>query len=134
MTTQKHTEAADHVETHPEVAQHTTTPATPATPVKPKKFEAPIGTPTPAADNRTISAAEQAERDWLDEPKDLLAERAFARAEGKTVAPRFGRKETVSVKNIHTHDISLESGIIQPGQSGAATLAERSNLLGEYVE
>jgi hypothetical protein len=133
MTTQKHTEAADHVETHPEVAQHTTTPATPSTPVKPKKFEAPIGTPTPA-DNRTISAAEQAERDWLDEPKDLLAERAFARAEGKTVAPRFGKKETVSVKNIHTHDISLESGIIQPGQSGAATLAERSNLLGEYVE
>jgi hypothetical protein len=130
MTTQKHTEAADHVETHPEVAQHTTTPVTPS-PVKPKKFEAPIGTP---ADNRTISAVEQAERDWLDEPKDLLAERSFARAEGKTVAPRFGKKETVSVKNIHTHDISLESGVIQPGQSGAATLAERSNLLGEYVE
>jgi hypothetical protein len=131
MTTQHHTEAADRVETNPEVAQHTTTPATPSTPVKPKKFEAPVGK---TADDRTISKEEQAERDWLDEPKDLAAERAYARAEGKTVAPRFGRKETVSVKNIHTHAISLESGIIEPGQSGNATLAERSSLLGEYVE
>jgi hypothetical protein len=131
MTTQKHTEAADHiVDTTPEVAKNTHTPVTPS-PVKPKKFEAPIGTP---ADNRTISATEQAERDWLAEPKDLAAERAFSRAEGKTVAPRFGKKETVSVKNIHTHAISLESGVIQPGESGNATLAERSSLLGEYVE
>jgi hypothetical protein len=127
MTTQKHQEAADHVENNPEVA--------PNHPVKSKKLEDPVGKPTPA-DNRTISKQEQAERDWLAEPKDLLAERAFARKDGQSVGPRtpLAHKETVSVRNIHTHAISLESGIIQPGQSGNATVAERSNLLGEYVE
>jgi hypothetical protein len=41
---------------------------------------------------------------------------------------------TVKVKNIHTIALNLEAGIIQPGDTGLATEAERSNFLGQYLE
>jgi len=40
----------------------------------------------------------------------------------------------VTVRNIHTQYIALESGLIRPGEQGEATLAELSCLLGHYVE
>ena len=40
----------------------------------------------------------------------------------------------VTVRNIHTQYIALESGLIKPGEEGLATRAELSCLLGHYVE
>jgi hypothetical protein len=40
----------------------------------------------------------------------------------------------VTVRNIHTQYIALESGLIKPGEEGLSTLAELSCLLGHYVE
>jgi hypothetical protein len=112
-------------------------------PVTPKKFEAPIGKPVhhqeavdkaPVLhDDRTISASEQAERDWLDEPKDLLAERTYARAEGKTVAPRAIPESaigTIRVKNVHKQIVYLASGPLEPGAEGLAT----KNEVGRYAD
>jgi hypothetical protein len=41
---------------------------------------------------------------------------------------------TIKVRNIHTIALNLEAGIIQPGDTGLATAAERSNLVGQYLE
>jgi hypothetical protein len=41
---------------------------------------------------------------------------------------------SVKVKNITFNDLFLESGCIKPGETGLATAAERSNLLGSYLE
>jgi hypothetical protein len=119
--------------------------STTTTPVAPKKVaphqEAIEKTPVENTsnihnDDRIISTQEQAERDWLAEPKDLLAERAYARAEGKTVAPRapLAHVETVRVRNVFTQNVALESGILLPGEEGIATIAESSNLVGKYLE
>jgi len=40
----------------------------------------------------------------------------------------------VNVRNTHFKEVSLQSGVIQPGEEGLATLAEVSCFLDKYVE
>jgi hypothetical protein len=71
-------------------------------------------------------------------PKTKVAEPVVKVATTPTQPKPVAHKEAVDkgfkVKNIHIAAISLESGIVEPGQTGFATAAERSNLLGQYLE
>jgi hypothetical protein len=73
-----------------------------------------------------------------ESPKTKVAEPAVKVATIPTPPKPSAHKEAVDkgfkVKNIHIAAISLESGIVEPGQTGFATAAEKSCLLGQYLE
>jgi hypothetical protein len=56
-----------------------------------------------------------------------------ARERGYSLGPGIVQP-SITVRNITRNDLFLESGCIQPNQTGLATEAEVSNLLGQYLE
>jgi hypothetical protein len=120
-----------------------TTPAPTPTPTSKPKVTTPVPTPTPAAKvspnviqpsptaSTLVSEPKQPNHPLNETQADI--DRKDARARGYSIGPN-NPPATIKVKNIHAIALNLEAGIIQPGQTGLATVAEVSNFVGQYLE
>jgi hypothetical protein len=135
MTTPKVTPATPNVPpvvqpnvTHPTVTQPqvATIPNPPKQPVSQNVIQ-----PSPTME--TLAAEPKLPNHPLNQLTQNDVDRKDARARGYSLGPD-APKSTRTIRNIHTNALNLESGIIEPGQTGLATDAEVSCLLGKYVE
>jgi hypothetical protein len=109
----------------PKITPTHTEPVTPTPKVSPNIVQP---SPTPAT---LISEPKPGNHPLHETQGDI--NRKDARARGYSIGPNEP-PATIKVRNIHTIALNLETGIIQPGDTGLATDAEFSNLLDQYLE